>query len=226
MPRTSPPLLAALLLTGCAVDDRLALTVPVTARALENAPLSPAEGVTLTLTEAQLTLADLRLEAPAIVARRPSLLRAAHAHPGHDPAGGVAGELLGEWTLDLLGEDTALGDASCYEGPLATARLSLVPTPALTLVGVAEVDGAARPFTLTLSPEHEVTGLSIEAELDAASPPGGLSLSMDLNHGLSFIDWRTPDTDGDGALTEADGATLNTALFGLTSTLSWRLTLD
>ena len=43
---------------------------------------------------------------------------------------------------------------------------------------------------------------------------------------LSFIDWRAPDADADGALTEADGATLNTALFGLTSTPTWRLTLE
>ena len=211
---------------GCAVDDRLALSVPVTALALTDASLSPADGVTLTLTTAQLTLADLRLEAPAALAWRPPWPPAAYAHPGHDLAGGVAGELLGEWTLDLLGEDSPLGEALCYEGPLATARLSLRPTPALSLAGLAVVDGVERPFALTLAPDQEVTGLPIEAELSAASPPAGLSLSIDLSHGLSFIDWRTSDTDGDGTLTEADGATLNTALFGLTSTPSWRLTLE
>lgn len=220
------PLLCALYLTGCAVDDRLALTVPVTARALADTTLSPADGVILTLTEAQLTLAELRLEAPAAVAWRPRLLPVVYAHPGHDPAGGVAGELLGEWTLDLLGDDTRLGDALCYEGPLATARLRLLPAPAARLAGIAEVDGVERPFVLTLAPDQEVTGLGLEAELVAASPPAGLSLSWDLSYGLSFIDWRSPDTDGDDTLTEADGATLNTALFGLTSTPTWRLTLE
>ena len=225
MPRSSP-FLCAMLLLGCAVDDRLALTVPVTALALDDATLRPADGVSLTLTTAQITLADLRLEAPAAVSWRPRLLPVVYAHPGHDLAGGVAGELLGEWTLDLLGDDLVLGEALCYEGPLATARLSLLPTPALRLAGLALVDGVERPFSLTLSPDQEITGAPLEAELSAASPPGGLRLSVDLNHGLSFIDWRTSDTDADGTFTEADGATLNTALFGLTSTPTWRLTLE
>lgn len=225
MPRPSL-LICVVCLSACAVEDRLSLTTPVTARALADEPLSPAPGVTVTLTEATVTVADLRLEAPPAVAWRPRLVSTAYAHPGHDPAGGVAGELLGEWRLDLLGEDLPLGEARCYEGPIATARLGLRPTPALVLAGVADVDGVERPFTLTLTPDQEVTGLPLEAELRAEAPPAGLSLSVDLHHGLSFIDWRAPDADADGALTEADGATLNTALFGLTSTPTWRLTLE
>jgi hypothetical protein len=224
--RRLPLLICVTFLLGCAVEDRRALTIPVTALASPSDVLSPVEGVTLTLTEARVTVADLRLEAPAAVAWRPRLVSTAYAHPGHDPAGGVSGELLGEWTLDLLGEDLSLGDALCYEGPLATARLSLSPTPALTIGGLVTVDAVERPFFITLSPDQDVLGMPLEAELDADAPPAGLHLAVDLEHGLSFIDWRTPDTDGDGALTEADGTTLNTALFGLTSTPTWRLTLE
>lgn len=51
-------------------------------------------------------------------------------------------------------------------------------------------------------------------------------LGVDLAHALSFVDWTTPDADGDGALTEADGALANTVLFGVVATPTFTLTLE
>jgi hypothetical protein len=141
-------------------------------------------------------------------------------------AGDVAGELVGTWTLDLLGAPTELGSASCYEGTYATGRVNVEPSPAVTLEGVATTSTGDVAFRFVVEPEQEITGIPFEAELDADAPPSGLMLGVDLAHALSFVDWTTPDADGDGALTEADGALANTVLFGVVATPTFTLTLE
>ena len=59
----------------------------------------------------------------------------------------------------------------------------------------------------------------------AEAPPAGALLTVDLAHALSFVDWRSPDEDGDGLLTEADGVNANTVTFGLLATPTYALTL-
>jgi hypothetical protein len=215
------------LVIGCA-EDRTLLSVPVH---LSPSPttLALADGVTIELTTASLTLSDLRLEAPAETAsvrRSWSLIPTAHAHPGHDFAGEVAGELTGTWAIDLLGEDTPLGEAACYDGAYATARLHLLPEPVAVLEGTATVDGQARPFSFAVAPDQEITGLPFEATLDADAPPAGIALSVDLAHALSFVDWTTPDDDGDDLLTTADGELDNTVLFGVVSSPTFSVSLE
>ena len=214
-----------ILLLACGAADRALLTVPVTFAGV--APdVAPAEGVTLTLTEASVTLSDLRMENPAQTALRVPFISAAYAHPGHDFAGGLAGELTGTWTLDLLGEDVPLGDASCYEGDYATARVSASPDPLTVLAGTATVDGTVTAFRFEVAPDQEITGLSFQTTMSADSPPAGLVLTIDLAQALSFVDWRTADADGDATLTTADGALANTVLFGVVATPTWTLTLE
>jgi hypothetical protein len=203
------------------------MSVPVTAASAE-ATIEPAAGVAVTLTSATLTLSDLRLETPATARWTPRVpgVSAALAHPGHDFAGSVAGELTGTWTLDLLADSTRLGDASCYEGDYATARLTLLPDPAAAFTGTVSVAGVDRAFRLDLTPDQAITGILFEATLSAEAPPAGLTLSFDLAHALSFVDWSTPDADGDGVLTTADGPVANTALFGLVATPTYTLYLE
>lgn len=211
-----------LLLSACAADRAL-LSAPVT--------LTPAQadfvlesGVEISLTGASLTVSSLRLESPAETAwRRRSLIPAAHAHPGHDFAGAVAGELIGTWTLDLLGESVSLGEAACYEGEYATARLEVLPEPGVQLDGTATVDGEVRDFSFSLAPDQEITGIPFAATLSADAPPSAVLLSVDLAHALSYADWHT---DSDGVLTTADGALENTVLFGMVSTPTYTLSLE
>lgn len=214
------------LLLACAGSDRALLQIPVAFRASE-ADLSLGDGVAVTLTAATVTLSDLRLEAPAATAGlwRWLPLSTAHAHPGHDFAGDVSGELTGTWTLDLLA-DQELGTASCYEGAYATGRLTVEPEPVSALEGTVTVDGVALPFHFEETPDQEITGLLFDALFDAEAPPSGIALGVDLAHALSYADWRAGDTDGDGALTVADGSFANTVLFGLVSTPTWTLTLE
>lgn len=208
-----------LLLFACA-QDRALLGIPAQLQP-HTAVVEPAPGVVLTLEEAAVAAAALTLSAPTATATR-RWPRAAWAHPGHEQAGTLYGELLGPWTLDLLaGQD--LGDAAVYAGDYAEAQLTLSPTPAATLRGTATVDGVARPFALELAPEQRVSGLPFAYTLSAEAPWAGLTLEVDLAHALSFIDWRAPDADGDGVLTAADGTTRSTALFGLQSTPTWTL---
>ncbi len=211
------------LLAGCAVGRE---TVDVTVRFdPTSAAVVPDDGVDVVLTEARWTVSDLRLESPPATARRviwPSLFPVAHAHPGHDFSGGVSGELLGAWTLDLLGEPVELGTAKLLEGPYATARLHLDAAPALRLVGQAEVDGASVPFAFELAHDAEITGIAFDATVDREAPPDALALGVDLAHALSFVDWRTP-AGADGVLTIADGALENIVTFGVVSAPTWTL---
>lgn len=202
-----------LLFLACA-DGRALLSVPTTATAS-----LPTE---LSFQTAALSLADLRMESPPETAALSWLIPTAHAHPGHDFAGEVAGELVGTWTLDLLVEATDLGEASMYEGDYLSARFDLPGEdiqPVVHLVG----DGPL-PFDLSLDLSEDITGLDFEATVTADKPPAGLRLTIDVAHMLSYLDWT--DTDGDGVLTTADGDTLNTFLFGVTSTPTYLLTLE
>lgn len=222
-----PPLPVFVLLAGCA-EDRALLTLPVTA-STSPGEVEPAEGVAVTLTTASMTLSDLRLEAPAETARRVlpiPFVSTAYAHPGHDFAGDVGGELLGTWTLDLLGPPAELGAASCYEGSYATGRVNIEPSPAVTVEGTATTAAGDVAFRFVVEPDQEITGIPFTAELDADAPPAGIALGVDLAHALSFVDWTTADADGDGVLTEADGALANTVVFGVVATPTFTLTLE
>lgn len=220
------PLVAGLGL-ACA-DGRSSLSVPVVIAPSEpNVVLE--DGVEVSFDHAELTLADLRLEGPIETARRwprLSLIQAAHAHPGHDAAGAVTGELLGAWTVDLLGDPVDAGSALCWEGDLSTARLGLPAEPAATFEGTASVDGTVRPFSFTVSPGVEVTGLPAEGTLDSADPLDRMTLSVDLAAVVTHIDWRTEDSDGDGILTIHDGDIDPTLHFGAVSSASYRVTLE
>lgn len=220
--------MTVLLLALACVDDRALLTVPV-ATATSASELSPVEGVSVTLTRAELTLSDLRMEGPATTAGRwtpPRLVATAHAHPGHDFAGQIGGELVGSWTLDLLAAPVDLGAASCYTGAYATGRLNLEPSPEVTLEGVATTPTGDVPFRFAVQPDQEITGVPFEVVIDEAAPPAGITLGVDLEHALSFVDWATPDADSDGVLTTADGLLANTVLFGVVATPTFTLTLE
>ncbi|MEL6348518.1 MAG: hypothetical protein AAFV53_35755 [Myxococcota bacterium] len=223
--------LLSLLLSGCAAD-RAQLSVPIVMTG-SNETVTPTPQVSVRLTAAELVIGDLRFESPPEVARRwrPSLLSIGHAHPGHDFSGDVDGELLGEWSIDLLAlsEPMRLGEASFYEGDYESARLELPDGGAVLLEGYATVEGldTTRSFRFALLPEQSITGIPFITTVDADTPPQQVSLSIDLGHALSFIDWAAPD-DGDGLLTEADddGVVGNAALFGAVSTPTYSFIME
>lgn len=216
-----------LTLLACALDTRELLELPV--HVAPTAPTWEDDGVTVTLTEAVITLSDLRMEAPADpVAWLPSLTATAVAHPGHDFSGSTYGELLGSFTVDLLAADTALattdaGDdaaARVYEGAFATARLFVSTAH---LAGTATpLDGAPTGFAFDVTLEREVTEVPFTATLDAASPPSRLTLRAHLETLLAWADWST-DPGGDDQLTLDDGALSATVPFGVASTTTWLL---
>ncbi|MEZ4320228.1 MAG: hypothetical protein R3F61_22305 [Myxococcota bacterium] len=203
-----------LLLLAC-VDGRDPVVLPTT---FTGSPASFAlDSGTVTLERAELVAADLRLEAPPVVAWFPSLVASARAHPGHEFAGSVRGELLGEWSLDLVGGDQVLGAGQGWEGDVATARFD---AHGLILVGTWSGPDGDVPFDIALDVDRSIVGIDALLTLDA-SRPDGLALGVDLPHALGFVEWD--DTDGDGTLTEADGTLANTVVFGITSSTTWAL---
>lgn len=207
-----------LALLGCGDPPRRPLQFPIDVVPVP-AAIALDRGVA-TLDEARVQIADLRFEGVRQAARwTPSLVASAHAHAGHDFAGDVRAELLGSWSVDLLGDPTALGIADAYEAEIATASFQLGGDPTVELRGTWQDDGPVLPFALTLSFVEPVAGVPFSAQLDADAPPAGVTLRFDPAHALSFIDWT--DEDGDGALTPSDGTVENTTRFGLVSTASW-----
>jgi hypothetical protein len=213
-----------LLFLACQDEGRQSMLLPVQAAADPAAPYQLADGTTLELTTATVRFSNILWEMPAQASFFPSLIPMAMAHPGHDFAGDVAGELTGAWTLDLLGESSILGDATIYEGDFADARLTLPDAETATFRGTATLpDSTTRDFDFVVNKAHDLTGIPYVDTLFASSPPSGLALGVNLPHMLSFVDWTTPDSDGDGLLTTADGDLANTVTFGVTATPSWSM---
>lgn len=200
-----------LLLIACSADNRQQLELPITA---EGAAIESVQ-----LDVAQVVVSDIRVEEPAAVAWRPSLIPAAHAHPGHDMSGDTIGELLGTFTVDLLAEPTELGVATALEGELATGRVVL---ESVLLEGTGP-EGQA--FSFDVPAQTEIVGIPTSGVLSPDAPPQGLSLGISAEHMISYVDWTTPDTDADGVLTLADGLLGNTVTFGAVSTASFTMTL-
>lgn len=221
------PLIVICVVFVACQPDRELIDMAATTRAIPT-EIALENGGTATLTTATATFGDLVFEQPARTTALSWLspIQTATAHPGHDFAGGVGGELLGEWTVDWLADDLSLGTAQLYEGEYATARLFLPPETHITLAGDAVIDGKTVAFDLDLVADQPITGISFVHIVDPLDPPAALVVSFDPAHALAFIDWDTPDDDGDGLLTETDGDIANTSRFGLTATPSWHLSLE
>lgn len=217
--------LPLMLLAGCSFDPPVLLEVPLSAVWLSEPTWMTEDGHTITITEATLPIADVRLESPAEeVVWSFSLLPAAYAHPGHDFAGSVAGEWLGEGALWLDGEEEQrLGIASCYTGDYASGRFQLrgdyVIAGTVALAGGGEV-----PFRFAAPIDRLVSGVSFVARLAEEPAPRGVLLGVTTELLLRWVDWSTDPVDGE--LTLEDGALGNSVPFGLTSSASWMFTLD
>ncbi len=164
-------------------------------------------------------VADLRLYAPAQVSWFQNL-GTARAHPGHDNAGDVLGELLGNWELDLLADPALLGEAQVYSGELA--QLTFTARTA-RLVGHRTLGGQVLGFDLSLDlEEEEISGVPLSFEL---SPEGAVPTLTLLGHALAMLELSlievAMDTDGDGSLTLTDSSLANSLPYALLSTLSW-----
>lgn len=237
----SPTVLRVMALSGtvlcassCGADTRRSMDVAVSAAGIDPVPFYGPGDVEVTLSVATVDFANIRLEQPGESARlrhpRPpfTLVRSAHAHPGHEGFGDTTCELLGSWHLDLLSTDGIdLGAANCLEGDLATGRLLLSGTPAVLLKGTATLpEGDVRSFDFEVDLDQEATGIPISATLDADDPPRGIRLTMAPSVMLNWADWGSDDTDGDGVLTLADDLLVNTVPFGVLSTSAYALAVD
>lgn len=215
---------------SCVGESPTLMQVPVIFQPLTGSQLLLPDGSTLELSEARLRLADLRLERPVESQAwhwNPLKPAQAQAHPGHEFSGNVAGELLGTYTLDLLGEPVTLGQAQLYTGTFATAQLHLPGDSqgeVLWLKGTHQtLEGLLLPVELSLSLEYEVHGIAFEYELAETAQESSLNLSLDVAHMLSFLDWSIGDEDGDGRLTLSDPSVYNPLVFGVSATPSYQL---
>lgn len=174
----------------------------------------------------ELTVLDLRLHEPLAAAwlGLPGLgvvgTKAARAHPGHEGAGDVRGELPGAFPLDLLRPPISLGTAQVYSGQLDSLSLGV---GAAELRGTLQRDGQSLPFAFALDLGGErVEGIVLGLDLPAEGPAPRLVLRGDPS---SFVARsllaQAEDTDGDGALGLADGSLENSLAFGLRSTTIW-----
>ena len=219
------------ILTGCiAESNRVLVSIPVLAGSnLEDTSLTLSTGEILQLSTSTITLSNLRMQVPADPVER--LVHTGKTqHPGHNNSGDVAGELLGTWVVDLLGDPITLGDASVYTGSFATASLELpgdestgIPL-VITLGGdLVRSDGNTVPFVFEASRSYNVQGIGFEVEVTEDAVPSQLNLTLDMDHMISYVDWTQTDTDGDGKLTLADGDLYNTFMFGVESTPTYQL---
>jgi hypothetical protein len=212
---------------GC-VEPRVTIDVPIVGGGTGVVELATVDGGAVTFDEVQVTFADLRLEEPAessvaSALRALSPIQAAYAHPGHDYPGDVAGELLGTFTVDVLAPDSELGVARCYEGAYATGRVTLAGAVAAISGTYTSAAGDAWPFRFEVDADQEIAGIPFEATMSAGDPPTSVDVRFDLHGALSHVDWTAPDTDADGALTNADETYSNTVRFGVVATPSWTL---
>lgn len=176
-----------------------------------------------TLLSASFTLLQLQLHAPSGQARwsPPQLIPTAHAHPGHDLDGGVAGEWVGDLAVDALGAEVVAGELLAYEGPVATAGLRF---RGVQIVGEHTIEGETLPVRFEHPEELAIEGLPIAATLDAASPPSAFRLRLDPAAWLGWV--QLDDLDGDGDIDADDGTNRNTFRFGVASNSAWAVSID
>lgn len=174
----------------------------------------------------ELTVLDIRLHEPLVAASLvlPALgvlgSRTARAHPGHEGAGDVRGELPGAFPLDLLRPPVSLGTAQVYSGRLESVSLGV---GSAELSGSLEREGQSLPFAFSLDPGGErVEGILLGLDLPAEGPAPRLVLRGDPSAFVAAsLLAQAEDTDGDGALGLADGSLENGLAFGLRSTTIW-----
>jgi hypothetical protein len=220
--------MVAVLATGCGFETRVELEVPVRAGSAGDGAAFEAGGGAVTLSEATITFADLRLEEPpetdvAAILQALSPISVAHAHPGHDFPGAVGCELLGSYTVDLLAEASEIGAGLCYSGAYATGRVALSGAAAVLAGTWDDGAGDVRPFRFEVPADQEIVGIPFEVTIDPEAPPEAIALAFDPALALAFVDWADPDSDGDGVLTLADDPWVHTVAFGVVSTPSWSL---
>ncbi len=215
----------ALLLAGCLEPGRASVEVPVVATPVVGSTWVDDDGRTFVLQEGHIGLTYLRMMEPSAASELALALpgpwwlpEVAVAHPGHDDAGPVGGELPGSWVIDLLAEPAELGVASLFEGDYDEAELDFLGSTLLS----GTVDG--RPFRFEVEPTQTLTAISFDATI-TTDPPTELVLAIDAAWALSFVDFDLPDTDGDGVLTEADDEVEELLLFGLHSNAGYALSL-
>ena len=163
-------------------------------------------------------LERLWLQRPASLARRVSAPGVAFAHPGHDPSGPVTGEIIGPWALSPCDGDAPLGVGRGYASPVATGQLTLLGDARLVRGASA---ASPLPIDIAAPLDHPVTGLPLAAKL-----VDGATARLRFDPALTLSVLPTVDTDGDGALTEADDGALAAFTYGLVNPNSWTLTVE
>lgn len=144
-----------------------------------------------------------------------SPIATAHAHPGHDPAGDVTGELLGPWTLSPCSDPVFLGTGRGYEGAVGSGQLVLQGEAHLE----ATLDGM--PVAITTTVDAPVAGLPLDGQL-----VDGIHAVLTFDPWLTLSVLPTEDTDGDGLLTEHDDGVAEALRYGLTNPNTWTLSLE
>jgi hypothetical protein len=206
-----------LLLLAC-IDGRVPVEVAIDFEPVVPTSTDVAEG-SLVFETFTVTVSNLRLlGAPdPLSAWRPSLMAAAYAHPGHEFAGAVRAELLGEHTLDAVGEPQPLGVAGGFSGDVVAARIELYEAH---VTGRLETADGVLPFDVFLPLDRPLPGLDLSASL-VPERLETFTLAFDADAALAFVEWS--DENGDGRLDGADERFFNTFVFGVSSLDAWSL---
>lgn len=209
LPRLSlllPALVIAVLTSACD-HERVHVEYPVMVVGIvDDAPNK--RGWTVEFEQAHARLGPMRFyEGKPLFSRvidtLPSVIRTAHAHPGHYDPSEALGELLETKEIDLLAEEpTLLGVASAYTGAYGSAELSLPESGAGDFVGEASIrvhgtatdeDGVVVRFEAAVPIDHAVTGLPFEHVIEG--PGGHVRIDVRLSRWFENVDFDTVSTD-------------------------------
>lgn len=170
-----------------------------------------------------------------IFARGPSLVRSAHAHPGHYVPGTARGELLSASSADLLAGTTRLGIGDGITGPVRSGTFSFASSEpgasVIVLDGTATKDVEVRRFRaeIGLSEMNDASGApQIEGcqftEADMKSD-GVVAITIGLPLWFDQVDFTAVPKSADGApVTLPDGLARNQLLRGTRAGIAYRFT--
>ncbi|MCA9598544.1 MAG: hypothetical protein KC776_34775 [Myxococcales bacterium] len=161
-------------------------------------------------------------------------IRPAYAHPGHYQAGQTDGEMLTEWSVDLLAGPASLADGNAVTGTVRSATFSFNPPTAgpvkdqldghvVLLEGMAQKDDDSRLFRAVadeaelLNAEGKPLVEGCPFESGAIGNSGTVTLTIDVPLWLDQVDFEqlVPSTNGEPVSFEPDSIVDKAFLRGL-----------
>lgn len=182
--------------TSCGAE-RTWTGASVTVRAELPAVLTTRSGWVLEPRRAVLHLEALRLSEAhvALAWWRTALLGVANAHPGHGDDGAAVGELIAPMVFDLTSaQSLTWGNATTLTGDVHSLNVALA-APGVELEGVATRGAERVEFAQQFLPS---SALPVPFEAQVGPAGGALTLSLDVAHLVSRLDFTTNERAAEG----------------------------